>query len=226
MGKLGPDFDPESYAPVADRIRLFYERYPLGRVETELVSRTERDVVFKAAIFRERDDTLPAATGWAAERQDDGDINAVACLENTETSAVGRALANLGFTASRHRPSSEEMLKSARAHAYRRRPPDPVRHRAEDAPLSPARLRLARSAGEAAPRGRVVEGVPVLADATLDALRLLRVAEASGLPAKHAESLRAKLDRGVSLFSIERLEALLRAAIRAADAASVKAPAL
>jgi len=39
----------------------------------------------------------------------------VACLENTETSAIGRALANLGFTASKNRPSLEEIEKAARA---------------------------------------------------------------------------------------------------------------
>ena len=62
-------------------------------------------------------DVQPAATGWASEREGDGEINRVACLENTETSAVGRALANLGFTASSRRPSREEMEKAARQRA-------------------------------------------------------------------------------------------------------------
>jgi len=115
--KAGPDFDPEGYAPVAERIRLFYEVHPLGRIETELVTRTAHRVVFKALIFRSATDERPAATGWAAEREGDGEINLVACLENTETSAVGRALANLGFTASRQRPSAEEMAKASRARA-------------------------------------------------------------------------------------------------------------
>jgi hypothetical protein len=47
----------------------------------------------------------------------------VACLENTETSAVGRALANLGFTASINRPSREEMDKANRARARLLREP-------------------------------------------------------------------------------------------------------
>ena len=117
MPKLTPSFDPAAYSPVADRIALFYEAYPDGRIETELVSRTERDVVFRALVFRHADDLRPAATGWAAEREGDGDVNAVACLENTETSAIGRALANLGFTASRQRPSREEMEKATRVRA-------------------------------------------------------------------------------------------------------------
>jgi hypothetical protein len=117
MGKGGPDFDPNGYAPVAERIRLFYQMHPLGRIETELVSSTANRVVFKALIFRSATDDRPSATGWAAEREGDGEINLVACLENTETSAIGRALANLGFTASRERPSAEEMAKASRARA-------------------------------------------------------------------------------------------------------------
>jgi hypothetical protein len=99
---------------VAERISLFYEAFPRGRIITELMSRTERDVVFRAVVYRQVGEE-PAATGWAAEREGDGDINTVACLENTETSAIGRALANLGFTASRERPSAEEMAKASRA---------------------------------------------------------------------------------------------------------------
>src|SRR6185312_11764263 len=114
MARKGSDYDPEAYATVAERIRLFYERHPLGRIQTELVSRTSNEVVFKALVFRTAEDSLPSATGWAAEREGDGEINLVACLENTETSAVGRALANLGFTAARERPSAEEMRKSSR----------------------------------------------------------------------------------------------------------------
>lgn len=115
-GKLGrgDGFDPAAYAPVAERISLFYGAFPRGRIITELVSRTERDVVFRALVYRQADDAEPAATGWAAEREGDGEVNAVACLENTETSAIGRALANLGFTASRERPSAEEMAKASR----------------------------------------------------------------------------------------------------------------
>src|SRR3954447_13947493 len=102
------------YALVSDRITLFYQRYPAGRIVTRLHSRTEREVTFQALVYRGPDDHRPAATGWASERRGDGEINEVACLENTETSAIGRALANLGFTASTRRPSREEMEKAAR----------------------------------------------------------------------------------------------------------------
>lgn len=120
MPKALPTFDPSSYTPVAERIRLFYERFPGGRIVTELVSRESHGnaniITFRALAFRSASDTLPAATGWASERDDDGEINEVACLENAETSAIGRALANLGFATS-IRPSREEMEKAQRGRA-------------------------------------------------------------------------------------------------------------
>ena len=106
------------YAPVADRIALFYERFPAGRIITQLTMHNEREVVFRASVFRTEKSRTPAATGWASERVGDGDVNTVACLENTETSAIGRALANLGFTASKNRASLEEMQKAERQRAW------------------------------------------------------------------------------------------------------------
>jgi hypothetical protein len=107
---IGPE-----YAPVADRLALFYERFPTGRIITHLTMHNEREIMFRATVYRDERSRWPAATGWASERIGDGDINTVACLENTETSAIGRALANLGFTASTNRPSLEEMAKTDRA---------------------------------------------------------------------------------------------------------------
>src|SRR5687767_2284115 len=117
MAKTDLGVSGDDYAPVADRVLRFYERYPTGRIVTHLVRRTDQEVMFRAEVFRSTSDARPAATGWAAEREGDGEINTVACLENTETSAVGRALANLGLTASTKRPSREEMDKADRVRA-------------------------------------------------------------------------------------------------------------
>ena len=147
-GKLGRGegvFDLATYAPVAERITLFYQSFPRGRIITELVSRTERDVVFRALVYRDANDGEAAATGWAAEREGDGEINSYACLENTETSAIGRALANLGFTASRERPSAEEMAKVWRARRRYLTPTsnEPLQRRADDVLDVLALLRVA-----------------------------------------------------------------------------------
>jgi hypothetical protein len=120
-------------------------------------------------VYRDRSDAEPAATGWAREFEGDGEINQVACLENTETSAIGRALANLGFAASKKRPSYEEMAKADRA---RRRlaghTPKPTGAResfASDALQAKANIatdviRLVQAAGASGPRrgsGRVAD---------------------------------------------------------------------
>ena len=154
MPKTNPDFDPETYAPVAERIELFYERYPTGRIVTDLVQQTPQEIVFRAAVYRTTEDREPAATGWAAERVGDGEVNAVACLENTETSAIGRALANLGFLASRLRPSAEEVAKAARARSRPGAEPDLLQllRTAERAGLGAARAEGLRA--------RVARGLP------------------------------------------------------------------
>lgn len=117
MPKTDLTFNPDDYALVADRIAIFYQHYPAGRIIPRLHAVTEKAVIFEALIYRDKADAEPAAIGWAREFEGDGEINQVACLENTETSAIGRALANLGFSASKKRPSYEEMAKVARERA-------------------------------------------------------------------------------------------------------------
>ena len=61
--------DAGEYAPVADRITLFYARYPTGRILTRLLSRTEHEITVQAFVFRSIDEERPAATGLASERE-------------------------------------------------------------------------------------------------------------------------------------------------------------
>ena len=184
------EHDPSAYALVADRITLFYERYPTGRIVTELVSRTERDVTFRALVFRGPDDVGPAATGWASEREGDGDVNAVACLENTETSAVGRALANLGFSA---------------------RTGVAARARGAGGPVVPLVVREGATRAVDVKAAAVDDALQRRADAAMDALELLGEAERAGLPIGKAASLRARLgDPTIPLPLIERTERELR----------------
>src|SRR6185436_1150165 len=138
---------------------------------TELVERTEQEIVFRAAVYRAAEDREPAATGWAAERIGDGEVNAVACLENTETSAIGRALANLGFLASRLRASAEEVAKADRARARLAGEPDVLQllRTAERAGLSVRRAEALRARGTRAPgagAGRGAARAPAVHPAT------------------------------------------------------------
>jgi hypothetical protein len=104
-------FNNDDYASVAERVALFWAECPDGRIMTECTADDGKRVVFKASVYRHRDDTQATATGYAEELRADRGINATSCYEVTETSAVGRALANYKFTASKKnmRPSREEM---------------------------------------------------------------------------------------------------------------------
>jgi hypothetical protein len=201
MPKAENGYDLDRYAPVARRVTLFYERYPAGRIITSLVERDANAVIFRARVYRTADEQNPAATGWALEREGDGDVNAVACLENTETSAIGRALANLGFTASAERPSREEMVRVARA----RQAAPPLR-------VAPARPRSAPPQPAAAPHTPPLQS---RADALGDLLSLLALARHAGMrPARAAHASARLLAEPPSHADLARLASRLRAWLR------------
>lgn len=109
-------FDLESYATVQERIAQFYSDFPDGSIRTFLVVRDGPEVVFEARIYR---DPAEAATGvytsgFAREIEGKSPVNKTSHLENAESSAVGRALANLGYATDARRPSRSEMIKVAR----------------------------------------------------------------------------------------------------------------
>ena len=64
-------------------------------MESDIVVDDGKRVVIKATI-KSRDGFV-VATGWAEELRGSNPVNKMACIENTETSAYGRALANLGI---------------------------------------------------------------------------------------------------------------------------------
>jgi hypothetical protein len=105
-----------NYEEVKDRIKRFYESFTDGRIITEMVRLAEdsKTVFFRAVIFknsREQAENLPLASGFAFEREGSNTVNRTSHVENCETSAIGRALANMNFIKGQSRPSREEMLK-------------------------------------------------------------------------------------------------------------------
>jgi hypothetical protein len=107
-------FNLEDYETVEVRLEKFIKDFPDFRVETELVSFTNDRYIVKAWIYRTFADSTPFSSGLAEETISSRGVNATSALENCETSAIGRALANAGYASKGKRPSKEEMVKVAR----------------------------------------------------------------------------------------------------------------
>jgi len=91
------DIRGKSYHTVAERIQTFREEHPDWQIHTELVD-YGNPVVVKATICDANGNKM--ADGYAEEDRTLGNINKTSAVENCETSAVGRALAFLGYAGS------------------------------------------------------------------------------------------------------------------------------
>jgi hypothetical protein len=110
-------FNLENYETVDERLEKFWEKYPDGRIATELVSAQEGRYIVQAFIYKTYADPVAFATGLAEETISTRGVNATSACENAESSAIGRALHTGGI--SKHsegkpRPSREEMVKVTR----------------------------------------------------------------------------------------------------------------
>ena len=108
-------FNLDNYETVEDRLKVFWKDNPNARINTEIAHITEDGtcVTIRAEVFKQEEDARPVATGIAQETKGQGGFaNADAWMENCETSAIGRALANWKYQGStKPRPSREEMSK-------------------------------------------------------------------------------------------------------------------
>ena len=111
----------KDYVEVNVRIDKFYQKYPSGRIVTSIQSHENGVVIMKADVYRSTDDAVPSATGHAYEKEGSSYINKTSYIENCETSAVGRALAILGFEIKKSVASKEEVANAQ----YQQKQPEP-----------------------------------------------------------------------------------------------------
>ena len=104
-------FNPADYAEVAERLPLFWKDCPRGRIITDIIVDDGTRIVMRAELYADIGDTVPTTTGFAEEVRGSSMVNKTSALENCETSAIGRALANYQFQGSKKRASLEEMVK-------------------------------------------------------------------------------------------------------------------
>ena len=94
----------KQYMTVAERINDFRAEHKEWGIETELVS-AESSVIMKA-IVKNKDGNV-IGTGFAEEVRGSTNINKTSALENCETSAIGRALASVGFGGTEYATANE-----------------------------------------------------------------------------------------------------------------------
>jgi hypothetical protein len=104
-------FNLEDYETVEERLVKFWKDHPDGRIDTLLVDATLQRFIIKASVYRTEVDAQAWTTGYAEETVSTRGVNSTSALENCETSAIGRALANAGYVTKGKRPSREEMSK-------------------------------------------------------------------------------------------------------------------
>lgn len=105
----------KEYTEVKDRIREFLSKHPKGKIATNVRWMTDdcHAIMFQATIYPQYDITDYFFTGFAYEEKSkqESQVNSDAWVENCETSAIGRALANMDIGVNGVRPSAEEMKK-------------------------------------------------------------------------------------------------------------------
>ena len=98
----------DNYEMVKDRLPLFYEKYPDGRVTTVVLHEDKDGATVQAFLWKNMDEQAhqtPLTTGIAHDKPTPSNPKNI---ETAETSALGRALANLNMYI-KNRASREEM---------------------------------------------------------------------------------------------------------------------
>ena len=106
-------FNLDDYETVEERLVKFWKDHPDGQIHTKVLEHTSSRFIVEASIYRTEADLRPWTTGLAEETVQGRGVNATSALENCETSAIGRALANAGYATKGKRASREEMSKVA-----------------------------------------------------------------------------------------------------------------
>lgn len=102
-------FKGKNYVMVSEKVRGFRRICPMGQIETDIIEMDDDTVTMKATITV---DGVIVATGLAQESKSASYINKTSCIENCETSAVGRALAFLGIGSDDSISSADELANA------------------------------------------------------------------------------------------------------------------
>lgn len=113
----------KEYVTVNERIKYFRENFKGYKLLSEIVMNAEGKVIFKASIIDGEDKVV--ATGHAMEKENSTFINKTSHIENCETSAWGRALANYGIGVDSSVASADEVANAIKQQQATAEPIDP-----------------------------------------------------------------------------------------------------
>ena len=148
-------FNLEEYTTVAERIKMFRQMYPMGRVLTYLVNDNPIYIVFKCELYRDDEDARPFSTGYAKEVIAERGVNRDFALENCETSSIGIACKNADIGTEKHSISREEAAKvkakneKAAPKPFAEKLADKITVKKEDDPWTTKEVHPAPSAADA-----------------------------------------------------------------------------
>ena len=97
----------KQYVEVNERLIYFRKKYPNFSLISHVLEKTDKSICIQARIDNDKGVTI--ATGIAEEEKGSTFINKTSYVENCETSAWGRALANFGIGLESSVASAEEV---------------------------------------------------------------------------------------------------------------------
>lgn len=100
----------KDYVTVNERIKYFREKFAGYSMTSEISNINENGVIIRASIKNDKGEEV--ASGYAHEVKGSSFINKTSFIENCETSAWGRALANFGIGIDSSVASADEVVNA------------------------------------------------------------------------------------------------------------------
>lgn len=111
----------DNYQTVQERIDIFWRLFPNGRFSSDIVAISEKEVIIKASVWTDREQVAPTTVDYAHEPVLIDGKMAGMHVELGVTSALGRAISQLGgeLSPDKRKASQTEMEKASRIEAKR-----------------------------------------------------------------------------------------------------------
>jgi hypothetical protein len=120
----------KDYFPVNERLKEFRKDYTDHSLDSNITYHQGGMCVIKAEI-RDKDGRV-IASGHAYEKEGSGNINKTSYVENCETSAWGRALANFGIGIDASVASADEVANAVKLQSKPTKPKPPRKRKYSD----------------------------------------------------------------------------------------------